>query len=45
MSGRRFLVSLKDAMTSENNLNVKNLVKEGFEISDVKEERDFSSDL
>ena len=45
MSGGRFLVSLKDVMTSENILKVKNLVKEGFDIIDVKEERDFSRDL
>ena len=36
MNGGRLLVSLKDVMTSENILKVKNLVKEGFDISGVK---------
>ena len=45
MSGSRFLVSMKDVMTSENILKVKNLVKEGFDISEVEEERDFPRDL
>ena len=32
MSGGRFLVSIKDAMRSENILKIKSLVKEGFDI-------------
>ena len=41
MSGGRFLVSINDVMRSENILNIKSLVKEGFNIdTSLKENED-----
>jgi hypothetical protein len=46
MSGGRFLVSLKDVVTSEKILKIKSLLREGFDINEeVKIEYDYENEL